>query len=100
MCDRPINTNFCSLLLLKVIGSYPVGMIFPLKIKLPLMTKLFLIDCIDYIFFNVDIAIMIILPECDLIRIGTDQSPFLRIEVLLILLLVSHSFKRINFGNI
>ena len=92
MCDRSTDTYFCSFFLLEVIGSYPIRMVFPLKIKLSLMAKLFLINRINSIFLNVDIAIMVVLPECDLVRIGTDQSPFLRIEVLLIMLLVSHWF--------
>lgn len=56
------------------------------------MAEFFLINSIDLMFFDMDMAIMIVLPEGDLIGIHVDHSPFFGIEVLGILLLVSHLY--------
>lgn len=92
MCDRSADTDFFRFLLLKIIGSNPVRMILSFEIELPLSCKFFLIDCIVSILLDVYIAIMIVLPERDLIRVGADHRPLFGIEVLRILLLVSHVY--------
>jgi hypothetical protein len=56
------------------------------------MAEFFLVNRIDLMFFDMDMRIMIVLPECDLIGISVNHSPFFGIEVLGILLLVSHMY--------
>jgi len=92
MCDGSADANFYSFFLLEVISSNEIRMIFPFKIELSLMPEFFLIDSIDFMFLDMDMAIMIVLPKCDLIGIGFDHSPFFGIKVLGILLLVSHLY--------
>ena len=65
-------------------------MIFPLKIQLPLLRHLLLIDSVYSMLLDVDIWIVIILPKCDEVRIGAYLCPFVLIEVLPAGLLVSH----------
>lgn len=54
------------------------------------MSKLLLINSVYPVLFDMDIAIMVILPECDKIGVGTELSPLVMVEILPALLLVSH----------
>lgn len=65
-------------------------MVFPLKIKLPLVYKLLLVNSVYSVLLDMDIAIMVILPKCDKIGVGTELSPLLMVEILSALLLVTH----------
>jgi len=90
MCDWSTTADLSALLLFEIVGSNPEGMVFPLKIELPLVHKLLLVDSVYSVLLDMYISIMIILPEGDEVGVGGDLRPFLVVEVLPARRLVAH----------
>jgi len=86
------DTDLVVFFQLEIVSRNPVGMVLPLEVKLPLECQLLLVDGIDAILLNVNVGVVVVLPQGGKVGVCNYLCPLPRVEVF-VAVPVAHELK-------